>query len=38
VGSLDDDPGCQPEKNIFWASRAPWYAEPADLPTFDEHG
>jgi hypothetical protein len=36
VGTLDDDPGTQPEKNIYWASRAPWYANPADLPTFDE--
>ena len=36
VGTLDDDPGSQPEKNIFWAYRAPWYANPADLPTFDE--
>ena len=36
VGTLDDDPGCQPEKNIFWASRAPWYANPATLPTLDE--
>ena len=35
-GTLDDDPGSQPEKNIYWASRAPWYANPADLPTFDE--
>ena len=36
VGTLDDDPGCRPDKNIFWASRAPWFADPADLPKLDE--
>jgi hypothetical protein len=36
AGSLDDDPVERPERNIFWASRAPWEVEVADLPTFDE--
>jgi hypothetical protein len=36
VGTLDSDPECHPEKNIYWASRPPWYANPADLPTLDE--
>jgi len=36
AGTLDDDPGSRPENNIFWASRAPWFANPADLPTLDE--
>ena len=36
AGNLDDDPGLQPERNIFWASRAPWYVAAAELPTFDE--
>ena len=36
AGTLDDDPGSRPENNIFWASLAPWFANPADLPTLDE--
>jgi hypothetical protein len=36
AGSLDDDPGSPPEKNIFWSSRAPWFANPSDLPRFDD--
>ena len=37
AGTLDDDPGAKPEKNIFWASRAPWSVNPTDLPSFDEN-
>lgn len=36
AGSLDDDPGLKPERNVHWASRAPWYVAVGDLPTFDE--
>jgi hypothetical protein len=32
AGSLDDDPGIQPEQNIFWGSRAPWCVETSELP------
>jgi hypothetical protein len=36
AGALDDDPGCKPERNIYWTSRAPWEAAVGDLKTFDE--
>jgi hypothetical protein len=36
AGSLDDDPGATPERNIFWGSRAPWFRESASLPRHDE--
>jgi hypothetical protein len=36
VGTLDDDPGGRPDKNIFWASRASWFTNPAELPNIDE--
>ena len=32
MGALDDDPGKRPERNIFTASKAPWYEIPDDLP------
>ncbi len=32
AGALDDDPGTQPTRNIFWNSRAPWYAPASALP------
>jgi hypothetical protein len=35
AGNLDDDPGHQPERNIFWASRAPWYVAASELPNVD---
>ena len=35
AGTLDDDPGIKPFQNIFWASRAVWYAEPDGLPKHD---
>lgn len=37
AGSLNDDPGLRPNKNIFCASRASWYVEEGTLPDFDEH-
>jgi hypothetical protein len=36
AGTLDDDPLIRPSQNIFCASRAVWYTEPASLPTYDE--
>lgn len=36
VGTLDDDPGDRPTSNIHWDSRASWYVQAADLPTFAE--
>jgi len=36
TGTLDEDPGIEPHQNIFWASKAPWYASPDDLHKFDE--
>lgn len=36
AGSLDDDPGVMPSRNIFWNSRASWYLPASDLPTFPE--
>jgi hypothetical protein len=36
AGTLDDDPGTRPLRNIFWGSRASWYLPPADLPAFEE--
>ncbi len=36
AGSLNEDPGARPEKNIFWDSRAPWYASADTLPAFPE--
>lgn len=36
AGTLDDDPGAALERNIYWASRAPWYQPVDNLPFFDE--
>ena len=36
AGTLDDDPGCKPERNIYWDYRAPWYVNIDELPLFDE--
>jgi len=36
AGTLDDDPGELPERNTYWASRAPWYSDVVALPIFDE--
>jgi len=37
LGSLDDDPGARPERHIFVASKAPWYAIADDLPQFAQY-
>lgn len=36
AGTLDQDPGIKPERNIFWASRAPWRVECAAIECCDE--
>ena len=36
AGSLDEDPKIRPSQNIFCASRAVWYTDPARLPEYDE--
>ena len=36
AGTLDDAPGARPQRNIYWASRAPWVTPVDDLPKFDE--
>jgi hypothetical protein len=36
AGTLDDEPGAEVQRNIYWGSRAPWYKAVADLPTHDE--
>lgn len=36
AGTLDDDPGLEPARSIFWGSRPPWYRLPSELPSFDE--
>jgi len=35
AGALDDVPPLRPGQNVHVASRAPWYAEPMELPSFD---
>ncbi len=35
AGTLDGDPELRPMQNIFCASRAEWYSEPASLPEHD---
>jgi len=35
AGTLDEDPGERPTRNLFWASRAPWYEHASELETFD---
>ena len=36
AGTLDEDPEIQPQQNIFWASKAPWFNSCCDLPKFSE--
>ncbi|MCU7814031.1 MAG: GFA family protein [Candidatus Thiodiazotropha sp. (ex Rostrolucina anterorostrata)] len=36
AGTLDKDPQIRPSQNIFCASRAVWFEEPASLPEFEE--
>jgi hypothetical protein len=36
AGTLDDDPGMKPDRNIYFGSRAPWYVHASDLETFEE--
>ncbi|MEW8505319.1 MAG: GFA family protein [Candidatus Thiodiazotropha sp.] len=36
AGTLDGDPQIRPIQNIFCTSRAVWYQDPAELPSYDE--
>jgi hypothetical protein len=36
AGTLDEDPDIRAKRNIYWASRAPWYLHASELETFDE--
>ena len=36
AGTLDDDPELQPQQNIFWENRAPWYKSCDDLLKHDQ--
>ncbi len=36
AGTLDDDPECQPERNIYWDSRAPWFTDVCELEKLSE--
>ena len=36
AGSLDDDPGIRPSKNIYCGSRSAWYIPASSLPEYDE--
>jgi len=36
AGTLDQDLDMLPERNVFWGSRADWYRETGELPTFEE--
>ncbi len=36
LGTLDDDPGVQPEMHVFVSDKAPWHSISDDLPKFDE--
>ena len=37
VGTLDDDPGIEPQQNIFWGSKAKWFTtSPFELPRHEK--
>lgn len=36
AGTLDTKPEIQPQQNIFWGSKAPWYEGTGDLPKYEE--
>jgi hypothetical protein len=39
AGLFDQPPAdmARPENSIFWASRAPWYVPPQEMPCFEEY-
>ncbi len=37
AGSLDDEPGLQPQARLFAGSRAGWSCEDTELPVFEEY-
>ena len=36
AGTLADEPPLRVQRNIMWASRAPWYVHASELERFDE--
>lgn len=36
AGTLNTDPGIEPQQNIFWGSRASWFICPSELIQHDE--
>jgi hypothetical protein len=36
IAGLDQDPGVQPQMNIFVGSKAPWYEITDGLPQYEE--
>lgn len=36
AGTLDEVPDIRPMQNLYMASRAPWFIDPAELPAYDE--
>jgi hypothetical protein len=37
AGTLDDDPGVKPSRNIYYGSRGAWYVHVHDLQTHDTY-
>jgi hypothetical protein len=37
AGLLEAELGMLPENSIFWASKAPWYVEPQQMPRYNEY-
>lgn len=38
AGGLDEDPGCKPDRNVWFDSRASWYVAADSLPCHAEEG
>jgi Uncharacterized conserved protein len=36
VGTLDENPGIAPQRNVFWGSRPDWLVSDCELEKFDE--
>jgi len=37
AGTLDEDPGIQPQQHVFWGSKAPWFDSSCELPNYEEY-
>lgn len=37
AGALDEDPKERPTQSVYFASRAPWYVPPSELPAHDTY-